>query len=44
MKAKKYIVVLMLAVAFTFAGGSVYSLVTGPESTIACGGKGGGDY
>ena len=44
MKAKQFFAVIMLVAAFTIAGGSVHSVVTGPESAAACGGKGGGDY
>jgi len=44
MKTKQFIVVVMLAIAITIAGGSVHSIVTGPESSVACGGdKDGGD-
>jgi hypothetical protein len=44
MKTKQFIAVVMLAIAITIAGGSVHSIVTGPESSIACGGdKDGGD-
>lgn len=44
MKATQFIAVFMLALVITIAGGSFHSIVTGPESSIACGGdKDGGD-